>query len=76
MFNEDYFEYIKTKPYEEKLRAFGYACESMIRNSYESSRNGCSDDSRKYYQSECKAQGERAEFLFRELLKDYDEKGK
>lgn len=75
MQNKDYFEYIKTKPFDEQLKAFGYACESMVRNSYEGSRNGIGDDNRRYYQSEAKAQGERANFLFQELIKAYESKG-
>lgn len=75
MRNEDYFEYISKKPFEEKLRAFGDACESMVRNSYEGSRNGIGEENSQYYRSESKAQGERADFLFKNLLEDYQKKG-
>ena len=76
MYNKDYFEYISKKPFEEKLRAFGMACESMIRNSYEGSRNGISEEDHHWYKSEYKAHGERADFLFKNLIEDYEKQGK
>ena len=75
MDNKDYFEYISKKPFEERLRAFGNACESMIRNSCEGSRQGIGEENREWYRNESKAQGERADFLFKNLLEDYEKKG-
>lgn len=72
MRNSDYFEYIKKKSFEEKLRAFGQACESMTRNSMEGVRTGISKEDADYHRSEAKAQGERADFLFKELIDEFE----
>ena len=76
MDNKDYFEYIKDKSFAERLRAFGEACESVVRNSANSSNFAINNESRKYYSAECRSQGERVEFLFKNLLDDYERKQK
>lgn len=72
MRNEDYFEYIKKKPFNEKLRAFGHACESMTRNSIDSARPGASKEYADWHRNKAKAQGERADFLFKNLIEEFE----
>ena len=72
MDNKDYFEYISKKPFEEKLKAFGNACESMVRNSIKSVQHGIGEENRQWYDNESKAQAERANFLFKNLIEDYE----
>ena len=77
MDNKDYFEYISKKPFEERLRAFGTACEQMVRNSIDGIRSGIGEDTRQWYRNESKLQSERANFLFKNLIEDYEKvKGK
>lgn len=73
MKNEDYFEYIKGKSFREKLLAFGDSIENAIRQSIKASeRNSVSDA--KWYREESKAQMERADFLFRLIIDEYESK--
>lgn len=74
MRNKDYFEYISKKPFEERLKAFGDSCENMIRYSYEGVRSGISKEDRQWYHNEYKAQEERVNFLFKNLLEDYEKR--
>lgn len=71
MENQAYFKYIQGKPFDEKLRAFGDAVESMTRASYEAS-NG-PEGGRDYYRKEYAGQRERAEWLFADLKREYKE---
>lgn len=76
MNNKDYFEYISNKSFDERLLAFGNACKSMVRNSFEGSRPGINEDDRQWYMNESKAQSERADFLFKNLIEDYEKRNK
>lgn len=76
MKNEDYFQYIKNKSFAERLRAFGEACESVVRNSVNAFDSAINNESRRYYSDECRAQSERVEFLFKNLLDDYEKSQK
>ena len=71
MENQAYFKHMQSKPFEDKLRAFGGAVESMTRAGYEAAY-GC-EGSKEYNRKECAGQRERAEWLFADLLKSYKE---
>lgn len=75
MKNEDYFEYVAEKSFADRLSEFGYACESTVRNAIRSSENGIGKENREWYLSESRGQGERADWLFKNLIKDYEAKG-
>lgn len=72
MQNVDYFEFIIKRPFHERLRDLVYAAESSIRCSIKACENGIGDDNRNYYRAESRGQTERVDFLFKNLITDYE----
>lgn len=72
MRNEDWFEYMKNKSFKEKLKTF-YDVITIIKDcSANIHYRNLSDDDYKYYASERQAQIERCDWLFEELLREYN----
>lgn len=75
MKNEDFFNVVKNKSFEYKLRELCKAIADMEFNSYKASERRTIDDVKEWYLSERNSQEERANWLFCELMKMYHEKG-